>query len=87
MQHFGEGGERVRVVESESGREGDNVRHFKFVSHLGHKGTIQPLNLPPADLKNLNHLAWSERFRHYTKKTSPVTLTSLVIYGHVPANF
>ena len=38
-------------------------------------------HLPPAaaDLKNLNRLAWSDFYRHYTEKTNPVTLTVFLI--------
>ena len=36
-------------------------------------------HLPPADLKNLNHLASSELSLHFTEKTSPVTLTVFLI--------
>ena len=36
-------------------------------------------HLPPTDLKNLYHLASSELSLHFTKKTSPVTLTVFLI--------
>ena len=36
-------------------------------------------HLPPADLKNLYHLASSGLYLHFTEKTSPVTLTVFLI--------
>ena len=45
-----------------------------FMSHVWYKNH-QLNHLPPTNLKNLYHLASSEFSRHFTKKTSPVTLT------------
>ena len=36
-------------------------------------------HLPPADLKNLYHLASSGLYLHFTEKTSPVTLSVFLI--------
>ena len=76
-------GERER----ESGEKGEYVG--TLVDQFGSLND-QLNHLPHVDLKNLNHLAWSEFCLHYVyseRKTSPVTLTVFLIKPFILRGF